>query len=120
MSRDRLTPEQQAAIKSAFASGITLSALVEAYGCTRDTILRLVDHRWRERRNEGIRRAREHRNEGKTPAFQNHVVSAHHRASKDEAAARLAEVPADTRSLTSRLAGDPLPGRSALDRRARP
>lgn len=25
-------------------------------------------------------------------------------------------IPADTRSLTARIAGDPLPGRSALDR----
>ncbi len=31
--------------------------------------------------------------------------------------ARLAEIPADTRSKTARLCGDPLPGRSALDRR---
>ena len=31
--------------------------------------------------------------------------------------ARLAEIPADTRSLTARLFGDPLPGRAALDHR---
>lgn len=30
---------------------------------------------------------------------------------------RLAEIPADTRNLTARICGDPLPGRSALDRR---
>jgi hypothetical protein len=33
--------------------------------------------------------------------------------------ARRAEIPADTRSLTARIFGDPLPGRSALDRSAR-
>lgn len=32
-------------------------------------------------------------------------------------AARLAEIPRDTRSLTARIFGDPLPGRSAFDRR---
>jgi hypothetical protein len=32
-------------------------------------------------------------------------------------AARLSEIPADTRNLTQRINGDPLPGRSALDRR---
>lgn len=32
-----------------------------------------------------------------------------------DALARLAEIPPDTRSLTGRLFGDPLPGRSALD-----
>jgi hypothetical protein len=31
---------------------------------------------------------------------------------------KLVEIPADTRSLTGRVCGDPLPGRSALDRRA--
>lgn len=35
-----------------------------------------------------------------------------------ELLARLAEIPPDTRSLTGRILGDPLPGRSALDRRA--
>ncbi len=30
---------------------------------------------------------------------------------------RLSEIPADTRDLTGRIFGDPLPGRSALDRR---
>jgi len=34
-----------------------------------------------------------------------------------EALVALAGVPADDRSLTGRLLGDPLPGRSALDRR---
>lgn len=31
-------------------------------------------------------------------------------------AARLAEIPADTRTLTQRICGDPLPGRSALSK----
>lgn len=35
-----------------------------------------------------------------------------------ELMARLAEIPADTRGLTARMFGDPLPGRSALDRRS--
>lgn len=30
---------------------------------------------------------------------------------------RLSEIPSDTRDLTGRIFGDPLPGRSALDRR---
>lgn len=41
------------------------------------------------------------------------------RVPEDDAAARLAEVPADTRTLTARLMGDPLPGRRAIDLRAR-
>lgn len=37
---------------------------------------------------------------------------------KGDVAARLAEIPPDTRSLTQRICGDPLPGRDALSRRA--
>jgi hypothetical protein len=41
------------------------------------------------------------------------------RISHDEIEARLAEIPQfDTRDLTARFFGDPLPGRSALDRRS--
>ena len=36
--------------------------------------------------------------------------------SAEEVAARLAEIPPDTRSLTQRVMGDPLPGRDALSR----
>lgn len=36
----------------------------------------------------------------------------------EEAARAIASVPPDTRNRTARLCGDPLPGRSALDRRS--
>lgn len=36
----------------------------------------------------------------------------------DEAARLLRQIPADTRGVTAYLCGDPLPGRSALDRSA--
>lgn len=36
---------------------------------------------------------------------------------KSDVAARRAEIPLDLRSITARLCGDPLPGRSALDQR---
>lgn len=38
-------------------------------------------------------------------------------AFRADIAARLAKVPPGTRSLSARLLGDPLPGRSALDKR---
>lgn len=40
------------------------------------------------------------------------------RIDRETLAARLSEIPQDTRPLTARIFGDPLPGRSALDRRA--
>ena len=44
-----------------------------------------------------------------------HHVFKHSRVTEEECAAKRAEIPDDTRSLTGRFAGDPLPGRSALD-----
>lgn len=41
------------------------------------------------------------------------------RIDADTVAARLAEIPADTRDLTQRMFGDPLPGRDALSRLSR-
>jgi len=38
------------------------------------------------------------------------------RSAKLEAQRQLAHLPADTRDLTARVFGDPLPGRSALDK----
>jgi hypothetical protein len=46
------------------------------------------------------------------------VTHIHGRVDAAVAAARLAEIPPDTRSLTQRICGDPLPGRDALSRRA--
>lgn len=40
-----------------------------------------------------------------------------HRPTQADIQARLAEIPPDTRSITARIFGDPLPGRRALDRR---
>lgn len=38
------------------------------------------------------------------------------RVDPDVVAARLAEIPEDTRTITARICGDPLPGRRAIDR----
>lgn len=44
-------------------------------------------------------------------------VPGYQRPAEDDVEARLAEIPPDTRDLSAVLLGDPLPGRSALDRR---
>jgi len=41
------------------------------------------------------------------------------RVDADTISARLAEIPPDTRTLTARLCGDPLPGRDALSKSGR-
>lgn len=44
-------------------------------------------------------------------------MNGHRMATSAEIAARLAEIPDDTRTLTQRICGDPIPERSALYRR---
>ena len=48
-----------------------------------------------------------------------HSVYPYSRVPAEDIAARLAEIPPDTRTVTGILCGDPLPGRRAIDR-ARP
>jgi hypothetical protein len=63
--------------------------------------------------------AEHRRNRNKKAASETKQVRSHVRAAIDdrEAYRQFANFPRDTRSLTGRLAGDPLPGRSALDMR---
>lgn len=62
--------------------------------------------KWRDQREEEIKALRGL-----------HVAGADHmtKAAKLQAERMLLAIPADTRDLTQRLFGDPLPGRSALD-----
>lgn len=46
----------------------------------------------------------------------NNWIVGERRCTREEITARLAEIPVDTRDLTATLFGDPLPGRSYLDR----
>ncbi len=101
------------------SEGMTWTALARRFGCASDTVKRALDPAFRQRRAEGIKAARENRQRSVEmprgrPA--NFVISEGTAVARD--AARLMElVPKDTRSLTARLFGDPLPGRSALDQR---
>lgn len=61
--------------------------------------------------------ARRHRERGPAPTDKIRHRNETGRVSLEEAEAARAAVPDDTRNYTSRFFGDPLPGRSALDRR---
>jgi hypothetical protein len=87
-------------------------AVGKACGCSADTIRRRLDPKWREMKAESLRRSRARR----LAAGQNIVQPKTHPV-RQQAEKLLAQIPEDTRSLTARLAGDPLPGRSALDRK---
>ena len=78
-------------------SGLPWAQIAERLGTTPNTVRRALDPEYVERMRAYER----------------------NRDRSDRRPARHA-IPADTRTLTARLFGDPLPGRSALDRRAAP
>lgn len=100
------------------AAGTKWATISKATGLSVDRIRRRLDPGYAERRNDGIRAARRRR-EGLIPRAS--VSTIRHatgvRLDPKEIAAALATVPPDTRDHTARLMGDPLPGRSALERR---
>jgi AraC-like DNA-binding protein len=110
-----LTSEQIEEARQLQARGWTIIRIAERLGCYRQTIKRALDPDYavkRKIRDHHVRQIREPSLPRKTARESATAISI-----KEDAAARLAEIPPDTRSLTARLAGDPLPGSSALDKR---
>lgn len=75
-----------------------------------ESLRRVYDKKWHENRLRTHRQYRQTNYSGKP-----HVMTAS-RVDERDVAARLAEIPEDTRDLTAFLMGDPLPGRRAIDR----
>ena len=110
-----LTLEQIEEARELHARGWTFRRIGERLGCAFHTVKRVLDPDYAVKRRIAVREARQIREPSlprKTAQESATAVSV-----KEDAAARLAEIPKDHRSLTGRLFGDPLPGRSALDRR---
>ena len=78
----------------------------------RDEVRKTVKLTAEERARERKRQERKRDYTGHAHGYQ--VTKAH--IDKEFVAARLAALPKDTRNITQALCGDPLPGRSALDR----
>jgi hypothetical protein len=101
MSRRLLSADQLAEISQLAAQGWTLNRLAERFNCHHMTIRRAL--------NPALYpmpgRPKTLKRENATPV-----------ALRQDFAARLTEIPPDTRSLTGKIFGDPLPGRSAFDR----
>lgn len=107
----KLTPEQITQAKRWHAAGRNYAWMTEQLGCTADTIRRALDPEWTEKRNAGVRANRAAR-----------------RGDKPESGRELRPIiPADVLFDRERrrsanptpnmsILGDPLPGRSALDR----
>jgi hypothetical protein len=102
----------EAKVRWMLARGRSYTEVAAMYGLTVTTVRRRLDPVYaahiRERTN--LARALKRGHDVAT-AFR------YHHPSEQDFAERLAEIPPDTRTLTARICGDPLPGRSAFDRR---
>jgi hypothetical protein len=87
--------------------GVSWARISRTVGYGEERIRRAIDPTFGARRAAGIREARYSRGFRGEP---------HLKLSPAETQAALATVPPDTRPLSARLMGDPLPGRSALDK----
>ena len=83
-----MSPEQIEQAQTMRRNEMPWAHIAKHFGVTPDTVRRVLDPEWAARRRAGI----------------------------TDGERLLREVPADTRDLTARALGDPLPGRSALDR----
>lgn len=120
MSREAkslLTPKQIEEASRLANDGWSFPRIAERLGCHPETVRRAIDAEFAAKRVIQVREARQRRykpakRETKTARESATAVSV-----KEDAAARLAEVPRDDRSLTGILMGDPLGPRSALAKR---
>lgn len=109
MGDKRFSAEEIATMRRLHAAGIPLREIAQRFGCGRNAIRRRIDPRWTPR--QARRRVQ------KTPikpAGTLRYVRPEPRVSEEEFLRAAALIPPDTRDLTARLFGDPLPGRDAL------
>lgn len=96
---NQLDPETRQRIAQLLAEGVAQRDVARRCGVARHTVRRIA--------NGG--------GAGDDPS--RGYVCAYTRPPEEDVAARLAEIPPDTRSLSAILLGDPVPARSALARR---
>lgn len=101
----RLTEEQAAEVRALYADGMTQQAIAGMYGVSRSVIGRhcagVKDSKYKPRRPQILPRS-----PLETEAWQDFMARRH-------------EIPKGPVTLNQALLGDPVPGRSALDRRRR-
>lgn len=115
MKRVHLSDEQIKQAKKLRAAGWTWTRLGQKFGCAWETVRRRIDPEYAEFRKQQINRARGvHRIGDVAPLLRERATRADVRHSAESL---MDDVPADTRDLTARMLGDPLPGRSALDQK---
>lgn len=99
-------------IRQMLASGKSWQAIADILGTTYSTIRMKLDPEFARARKDRVNAARRGANPFKSPKKSQHYVT---KSTVDPD--QISPPPRDTRSLTSRVFGDPLPGRSALDQK---
>jgi hypothetical protein len=112
----KLTPEQHFKAKKWAAENRTVEWIASQFGCARDTVRRVVDPEWRARRNLGIKLAKQSRNEGAAYHGDGLLVIPRQRPSASVIIERDRNYYGAAWTPNQQILGDPLPGRSALDR----
>lgn len=118
-AKSHLTPEQIEEARRLADDGWTYARIGERFGCAYGTIRLALDADYAVNRRIGAREARQRRYKPGQRQPKTDRENATSISVKEDAAARLAEIPKDDRSLTGQMFGDPLRGRSALDKRQR-
>lgn len=120
MEQSILKPVQIIAAKAMLANHMNWREIGDCFGVHPETVRRAIDQQYRVRRAEQKAQRKAERRmlekEGVDRASAGWCMD--RRQVRSDVEARMAEIPRDTRDLTARVCGDPLPGRSALDRRS--
>lgn len=98
------------------AAKIPLAKVATVFGVTADTVKRRIDPSYARSRQERVNELRVQRQLGKAPEAKIIGARAVYRTTDAQARRLMDQIPYDTRDLTARVFGDPLPGRSALDK----
>lgn len=105
-----MKPVEITRMRALYRDGATISELAIKFDCSRKTVRKYLSPAYAKSVREKVRGIREGEHEPNPQLWPDK------RKVKDDAEALKAKVPADTRELTERICGDPLPGRSVLDR----
>jgi hypothetical protein len=111
--QDRFSVEQIAAFRRRWLAGESLYALSREAGCDSETLQRRIDpQRAAEKRRIRTKRGLERKPDGALRYL--HVDE---RVPIEDVRRAFAAIPPDTRNLTQRIFGDPIPERSALSQK---
>lgn len=104
-----LTPEQEEQVRAMREKGLSWYAISKQLDLTYYTVRSIEPGYVEKCRQRGRKSSKARTNPESSPSLQAAL------ARKRELAEKLATIPEDTRDMTARLMGDPLPGRSSLD-----